>query len=92
MRDRRVRLLAPAAVALFGMIAVIMSQRSAATLMVTGLALAAVLAGTTLIRTEGWALTAGMLASGALLTVITHDQSANVGWFGICALAGVGRT
>ena len=87
MRDRRVRLLAPAAVALFGMIAVIMSQRSAATLMVTGLALAAVLAGTTLIRTEGWALTAGMLASGALLTVITHDQSANVGWFGICALA-----
>jgi len=55
---------------------------------VAGLALAAVLVGTILLRTQGGALAAGMIASGAALTVIAHDQSSNAGWFGICALAG----
>jgi len=87
MQSRTARIAAPAAVALFGVVAVVMSQRSAETLLVFGPALAVVLAGTTLIRTHGWGLVAAMLASGALLTVITHDQSSNVGWFGICALA-----
>jgi signal transduction histidine kinase len=87
MSDRAARLTAPAAVALFGVIAVSMSQRDGATLVVASIALAVLLVGIALLDLEGWALVGGLVATGAVLTVVTHNQSANVGWFGICAIA-----
>lgn len=84
---RTARLVAAAAVALFGVIAVALSQRSTATALLAGGSLLVVLAATALGPPREWVLVAGMLAAGGLLTVICHGQPSNLGWFGICALA-----
>jgi signal transduction histidine kinase len=90
MTNRTVRLAAPAAVALFGVIAVALSERTQGTALIAGAALIAVLAGTAMPRSEGWVLVAGQVTAGGLLTVLCHNQPSNLGWFGICVLAGWG--
>jgi signal transduction histidine kinase len=87
VNDRAARIVAPATVALFGVIAVVLSQRPAGTVVAAGVALAVVLAGLAWRRPDGWPLVAGLVAAGALVTVICHDQPANLGWFAVCALA-----
>jgi signal transduction histidine kinase len=88
MTERRARLAASAAVASFGLIAVLLSERTPAQAWLAGAALAVVLLGIAVTNIEGVLLAGGYLAAGALLTVICHNQPANLGWFGICVLAG----
>jgi signal transduction histidine kinase len=88
MANRIARLAGPSVVALFGVIATVLSEHDAATTAAAALGLAAVLAGVTLIRAEGWFLATGLVAAGVLVTVLCHSQPSNLGWFGICGIAG----
>jgi signal transduction histidine kinase len=88
MDNRMVRLAAPAAVALFGVIAAVLSERGTSAAVAATLGLVAVLAVTALPSAEGWFLAAGLVAAGALITVLCHNQPSNLGWFGICGVAG----
>jgi len=87
MTERTARLAGSAVVASFGLIAVLLSERSPATAGLAGAALAMVLLGTALLPMGDALLAAGMVSAGALLTVVCHSQPSNLGWFGICALA-----
>lgn len=84
--DERARLTEISVVALFGVVAVVLADPGPTTF-VAGAALAIALAGLAALRLEGWPQALGILACGALLTVILHGQTSNVGWFGVCALA-----
>src|SRR5690606_25487690 len=37
---------------------------------------------------SGWALTFGLAVAGAGVTTLCHGSSTNLGWFGLCVLAG----
>jgi signal transduction histidine kinase len=78
----------PAVVALFGAVAVVLSEQDAATLAAAGGALAVLLAALVLLDARGWLLTVGLLAAAGPFAAIAPGQSSNVGWFGVCAIAG----
>ncbi len=88
MMDRTARVAGPAALALFAVVGMVISQRPTA-LAVSVAAAVVALGGLLAWRgVRGWALGVGLLAAGCGIVVLGHEQSSNLGWFGICVLAG----
>jgi signal transduction histidine kinase len=88
MTEARARVAAPAVLALFAVVGMLLTQRPAAVAVPVGvgvIVLGAVLAwrGVT-----GWPLAGGLLVAALGYAVLGHEQSSNVGWFGVCALGG----
>lgn len=79
---------APAALALFVVVGVLQSQRTAAVAVAAGSAAVAVGALLAWRRLTGWPLAAGGALVAAGVVVVGHGQSSNLGWFGLCVLAG----
>ncbi len=80
--------MAPAIVALFVVVGVLLTQQPAAVALPVGgtvIALVALLAWRDL---SGWPLAAGLLVAALGFAVLGHEQSSNVGWFGVCAVGG----
>lgn len=90
MTSPALRLGAPAVVALFGVVAAALSERDPSVVLAAGGALAAVLAALVLLRARGWGLAVGLVAAAAAFAGFGTAQSSNVGWFGVCAVAGWG--
>ncbi|MGH8827500.1 MAG: sensor histidine kinase, partial [Jiangellaceae bacterium] len=88
MTGRTLRVAAPAALALFVVIAAIGSAQPPA--IAVPVAAAIIVLGAVLAWRDvsGWPLAAGLGLAGAGLTVLAHGQSANLGWFGFCVLVG----
>ena len=88
MTERTGRLAAPSAVALFALIGVLQTQQRTA--VAVAAAVVTVLAVIALARmsARGWPLVAGLAVASAGLTVVCNGSSANLGWFGLCVLAG----
>lgn len=88
MIERTARVAAPAALALFVAIGLLLTDRSDAVAVASaavGIAAGLVLAGW---RLRGWALLAGCLVAGGSIAVLCSAAPGNLGWFGICVLAG----
>ncbi len=88
MTDRTARVAAPAALALFAVVGMALSQRSTAVASAAGAAVIAVGLLLGWRRATGWLLGLGLLVAGLGIAVLGHEQSSNLGWFGICVLAG----
>jgi len=86
MNERAARLVAPAAVALFGVIGVLLADSDWKDLVSLALLMASVALATGL-RLEGWQLVCLLGVAGTLIVAICDGQPSNLGWFGICALA-----
>ncbi|MDN5854705.1 MAG: histidine kinase [Actinomycetia bacterium] len=88
MIERTARVAAPAALALFVVIGTVQSQRPAAIALVAGAV--ALLVGFVIAwrNLSGWALVAALAVAAAALVVICHTQASNLGWFGLCVIAG----
>ena len=88
MIDRAARIAAPAAFALFVVIGVVQSQRSPAVAAVAG-AVSVIVAILIAWRgLSGWPLLPALAVAAACVVVICHTQASNLGWFGICVIAG----
>jgi signal transduction histidine kinase len=88
MTERTARAAAPAALALFVVLGMLVSQRPAAVAVSVGvgvIGLGALLAWRGL---TGWPLAAGMVVTALGIVALGHEQSSNLGWFGFCVLAG----
>lgn len=79
---------APAALALFAVFGAAQSVQPAAVSIVT--ALGVVMAGTLIAwwRLTGWPLVAALAVPAAGLTVLCFRDASNLGWFGMCLIAG----
>ncbi|HWM74298.1 MAG TPA: sensor histidine kinase [Nocardioides sp.] len=87
MIDRIARLVAPAAVALFAIVGVALSEATAP-VFAAAAGLLVLVAGVAVGRVSGWPLILALSVAVALLAVICNEQPSNVGWFGMCALSG----
>lgn len=88
MTDRAGRVAAPAALALFVVVGMVISQRPVALVVPVGVAVTA-LGGVLAWRgPTGLRLATGLAAAAAGVVVLADGQPQNVGWFGICVLAG----
>jgi signal transduction histidine kinase len=88
MTERRARVAAPAALALFAVLGVLMTDRApaaaiaaAALASVTGIVLASR-------RAAGWPMLAGLAVAAGSLAFLGHLQSSNLCWMGLCVIAG----
>ncbi len=88
MIERRARVAAPAALALFAVLGVLMTDQprpaaivAAAVVTVIGIVLA-------WRRETGWPLLAGLAVAAGLLVYLGHLQSSNLCWMGLCVIAG----
>ncbi|WP_248579698.1 histidine kinase [Nocardioides sp. InS609-2] len=88
MIDRAARTVAPAAVALFVVIGVLLSVQPKLLAAVAGLVAIAVCVVLSIRATTGWSLVVGALVAAAGVTVVCHTQPSNLGWFTVCVLAG----
>ena len=87
MGDRTMRAAAPAGLALFASLGVLMTdQPTAVALWSAGLAVAAALA-LAWSGVSGWPLAVGLLVPAAGLGVLGHEQSSNLAWMGLCVIA-----
>ncbi len=88
MTDRRVRLAAPAVVALFAVVGMVLCHQFTALTVPVGVAVIVLVAALAWRDLTGWPLAVGLLPVAAGFVVLGHEQSSNVGWFGICAIGG----
>lgn len=88
MIERTTRVAAPAALALFVVLGAVQSQRPTAIAITAGLA--TLLVGFVIAWRDlnGWALIVGLAVAASGLVVICHTQASNLGWFGMCVIAG----
>jgi len=87
MIERMARLVAPAAVALFAIVGVALSEPTVP-VFAAAAGLLLLVAGLAVGRVTGWPLMLALAVAVALLVVICNEQPSNVGWFGMCALSG----
>ena len=88
MLERSARVAAPAALALFVVIGVVLSHQPMPVAVGAGavaVALGVVLA---VLSPDGWLLVGSLAAAAAALVVVCSADPANLGWFGLCVLAG----
>lgn len=88
MNDRTARGAALAALALFVVVGVFASQRPADVAALVGAAVIVIGAVLAWRQLAGWPLAAGMIVVALGISVLGHEQSSNLGWFGLCVLAG----
>jgi signal transduction histidine kinase len=87
MTERTARIAAPAALALFAALGVLMTERSMAAALTA--AAVATTAGIVLAwrRVTGWPLVAGLAVASGSLVFLGHDQASNLCWMGLCVVA-----
>jgi signal transduction histidine kinase len=90
MIGRAARVVAPAALALFAAIGAVQSER--ASVLSAAVGLAVLVAGMVIAwrGLTGWPLVGALAVPAAGLLVVCHDQPSNLGWFGMCVIAGWG--
>lgn len=88
MIDRTTRVAAPAVLALFVVIGAIANERPL--LLTIALVLAVQVSGYFAVRQglTGWPIVGALAVPVVALTVVCNDNPANLGWFGICVVAG----
>lgn len=88
MIERAARLAAPAVVALFVVIGAVSNSRPILVTLVLGVVVVA--SGLVVVerQLEGWPLVVALAIPTAALAVACHANPANLGWFGICIVAG----
>ncbi len=86
--EQAARVVAPAAVVLFAVVAAVAGRRGAtpAAVLLVLVVVVSVALAVRLVR--GWALVAGATVLLAAFTVLCAGAPGNVGWFGVCVLAG----
>lgn len=88
MTDRPARVIAPAMLALFAVLGVVMGDRPVLLAVAVATAVAAVAGFAAWRPLIGWPLLAAMVAVAAGLLVLGHGGSANLVWMGFCVAAG----
>src|SRR3954463_10616273 len=88
MTERMARAVAPVALALFVVAGVLLSDRPPAVAALVGVAVILVGALLGWRGVAGWPLAAGLASAAIGIAVLGHEQAGNVGWFGVCVLAG----
>lgn len=88
MSQRAARVGAPAALTLFTVFGLVQSLQPAAVSIVVALAVVASAALIAWRGLTGWPLVLGLAAPAAALTVLCFQDASNLGWFGICLIAG----
>jgi signal transduction histidine kinase len=88
MIERAGRIAAPAAVALFVVIGIFLSEQSVTVAVAAGFIAVATCVALAALSVDGWPLVAGLAVSGVAVTVVCDGNPANLGWFAICVLAG----
>lgn len=88
MNERAGRIAAPAAVALFVVVGIIGTEQPLAVALSVGISIVAVCAGLSIGSVSGWPLVAGLAVAAGGFTVICNASPSNLGWFGMCVLAG----
>ena len=88
MTDRTARVAAPVALALFAVAGTVLSDRSTAAAVAAAAVVIAIAWALVWRRATGWLLGGGLFVAGLGFAVLGHGQSANLGWFGICVIAG----
>lgn len=88
MTERAGRLAAPAAIVLFVVIGIIGSDQRPSVAVIAGV----ITVGTCILlaaaSVRGWLLVGGLAVAAAGITIICNASSSNLGWFGMCVLAG----
>jgi signal transduction histidine kinase len=82
------RTAAPAGLALFVVTGAVLSPRSPAVAGAITVAVAVVAVVISWRRLTGWPLVAGLAPAAAGLVALCHHEPSNVGWFGMCVVAG----
>lgn len=90
MTERAGRIVAPAAVALFLVVAVVSSRQPAALAVSVGLATAAICVTLALRSIVGWPLVAGLAVAAVGVAVECDGNPSTLGWFALCVFAGWG--
>jgi signal transduction histidine kinase len=88
MTERTGRVAAPSAVALFALIGIAQTHQPTAVAVIGAAVAVAVCVGLARWPTSGWPLVAGLAVAAAGFTVVCSGSSSNLGWFGLCVLAG----
>ena len=88
MIERTARVAAPAALALFAVIGAAVSQRPSAVAIAACSVVILIGVVTTWRDLDRWSLVGALAVAGAGLVVICHTQASNLGWFGLCVIAG----
>lgn len=88
MADRAVRVVAPAVLALFAALGVVMGDRPLLLGLAVAAGIAAIAVGSAWRGLRGWPLAGVMLVAAAGLAVLGHGGSANLVWMGFCVVAG----
>ena len=87
MTERTARVAAPAALALFAALGVLMTDRATS----VAIAVAAVTMAIGIVlawrRVTGWPMLAGLAVAASSLVFLGHHQSANLSWMGLCVIA-----
>ncbi len=86
--ERAARLAAPAALTLFAALGAVQSGRSVFVAGLAGFVVVAVGAVIVWRALTGWPLLAGLAVAAAGIVVLGNHDPSNVGWFGICVIAG----
>lgn len=87
MIERTARIAAPATVALFAVFGVLLAETRPLVLAAGALAVV-VAVGLAARGVVGWPLVVGLLVISGLFMVVCTGQPSNLGWFGLCVLAG----
>jgi signal transduction histidine kinase len=90
MTDRTTRVAAPAGLALFALLGVLMTHRPTAVALWSAGIIVAVALGLGWCAASGWLLAVGLVVPTAGLVVLGHGQSANLAWMGLCVIAAWG--
>jgi signal transduction histidine kinase len=88
MTERTGRVAAPSAVALFALIGVLQTRQPPVVAVAAAVVAVAAVIVLARVSARGWPLVAGLAVAAAGLTVVCNDSSSNLGWFGLCVLAG----
>lgn len=87
MTDRTARLAAPAGLALFAILGVVMTNRSTSVALASAAVAVAVAVALAWRAVAGWPLVLGLIVPTMGLLVLGHEQSANLAWMGLCVIA-----
>lgn len=86
MTERTARVAAPAALALFAALGVLMTERPTAAALAAAAAATAVGIVLAWRRVTGWPMIAGLAVAAGSMVFLGHNESANLCWMGLCVV------